>query len=241
MKKIFLFLTIILLSASLYTTADSAAAYAEENFKKFILLPVDESSKDKEFQKFINEFKKAVKEKNIKFIKENTSKNVSWSFGDEDGGINGFLKGYGLDNNSHKKSYFWDDMEKVLSLGGVYYKDEQPSFSFPYMFSKFPDDYDSYTFAAVTGKKVNVRKSADRNSPVIETLSYEIVKIINAPDYDTKEEIIETKRGVWVNIQTSSGNNGYIFSYYIHSPIGYRTIFEKQDGKWILTVFIAGD
>jgi hypothetical protein len=241
MKKIILIALTYLLASSLYAETKSDKTETSENFKRFILAPADDSSKDREFSKFITKFRKAVKDRNLKFLKDNTSKKIVWSFGDEFEEINGFLKNYGLDTKAYKDSAFWNEMDKILSLGGVYYNEEKTSFAFPYMFVNFPADYDSYSFAAVTGKKVNVRKDADKKSPVIETLSYEVIKILNTPDYDAEDEIIDSKRGVWVNIQTASGKKGYIFSYYMHSPIGYRAIFERQNGKWMLTAFISGD
>jgi len=242
MKKSFLIFTIFLITITLYAENKSTEQGNAGNFKKYILMPVDDSSKDKDFQKFITDFKKAIKDKNISYLKENTSKNIIWSFADESGSIKGFLKNYGLDVKLYKKSPFWNNMEKILNLGGTFYNDEKTSMAFPYMFVLFPgNDYDSYTFAAVTGKNVNIRKTPDRNSAVIDTLSYEIVKVLNFPGYDAKEEIIGSKSGVWVNIRTASGKEGYIFSYYLHSPIGYRAIFEKQEGKWLLKAFISGD
>lgn len=242
MKKLSLFILILIFTTSLYSEPVSQDETKTENFKKFALLPVDESLKDPDFLKFITVFKKAIKDKNLEYLKNNTSKNIVWSFGDEKGGIRGFLKYFDLDRKNYREAVFWDYMDKILSLGGVYYNEEKTSFAFPYLFVTFPGgDFDIYSYAAVTGKNVNVRKSADRNSAVIETLDYEIVKILNPPDYDTPNEIIGSKSGAWVNILTASGRNGYIFNYYIHSPIGYRAIFEKHEGKWLLTAFISGD
>lgn len=226
MKKIPLLIFLLIFTTVINAENKSAGI---KSFKKFILMPYDDSSKDKEFLKFITEFKQAVIDRNITFLEEHTSKKIIWSFADEYGSMKGFLKNYGLDVKTYKKSAFWNEMEKILSLGGIFYNDEKTSIAFPYVFVNFPgNDYDSYTFAAVTGKDVNVRKSPDRNSMIIDTLSYEIVQVLNNPGYDAKNEIIASRSGTWVNIKTASGKEGYIFSYYLHSPIGYRAIFEKK-------------
>jgi hypothetical protein len=241
-QKISILIIILLLVPALYAEKKSAENHNAETFKKYILMPADDSSKDQDFLKYINGFKKAVRDKNIKLLKDNISADILWSFADESGGIDGFLRQYKLDAKSYKESHFWGEMDKILSLGGLYYNEEKTSFAFPYLFVNFPGhDYDSYTFAAVTGKNVNVRNSPDKNSAVIETLSYEIVKVIHFPGYDAKKEMIDSKSGVWVSIRTASGKEGYVFSYYLHSPIGSRAIFEKQKGKWLLKAFITGD
>lgn len=242
MKKILPLLITLIYASALFSESSTSGLHQKDNFRKFILMPADDTVKDKNLMKFITEFRQAIKDKNIVFLKKYTSENIIWSFGDESGSMKNFLKSYGLDSVSYKESVFWQEMDRILSLGGIYYNGEKTSIAFPYIFVNFPvEDYDSYTYAAVTGKNVNVRKNPDINSPVVDTISYEIVKVLNNPSYDVKKEIIASKTGVWVNVKTSSGNEGYVFSYYLHSPIGYRAVFEKEKGKWMLRLFISGD
>jgi len=131
-------------------------------------------------------------------------------------------------------------MDKVLSMGSAYYNEEKTSQAFPYLFVTFPSDYDSFEFLILTGKKVNIRKTPSSKSPVVETLDFEIVKRASSEALP-KEEKIDGVKGTWIKVITSSGKEGYVFSRYIHSPIGYRAIFEKRKGSWKLTVFVAGD
>ncbi len=209
-----------------------------KGFKKFKLTPINDSLSDKDFSQFIKNFIKDVKDKNIESLKKSIAPDVRWTFG-EDEGIKSFLKSWELDKNP-KNSEFWDEMGKVLSMGSAFYNEEKTSFAFPYLFVTFPSDYDPFQFAAVTGNKVNVRKSPSSKSTVIETLDYEIVKRSNPEEAIVKEKI-DGINGSWIKIITSTGKEGYIFSQFIHSPVEYRAIFEKRNNKWMLTVFIAGD
>ncbi len=207
-------------------------------FKKFQLMPKDDSVSDKDFSRFIAKFKKDVKDRNIESLKKSIAADIVYSYGEDDG-IKGFMKSWELDRNS-KNSGFWDEMGKILSLGSAYNNEEKTAHAFPYLFVTFPPDYDSFEYAAVTGKKVNVRKTPSSKSAVIETVDYEIVKQINV-EPDPKKEKIDGYTGIWVNVMTASGNTGYIFSRHLHSPIGYRAIFEKQGKSWKLTAFVSGD
>jgi hypothetical protein len=47
--------------------------------------------------------------------------------------------------------------------------------------------------------------------------------------------------GDWLNVRLADGSTGYINVKYVRSPIGYRAIFERTDGRWVMTYFIAGD
>jgi len=237
MNKIIVILATLFISVSAIIPAP---VYTEDvkGFKKFQLMPQDDSSKDKEFYLFISEFKKDVKSKNIDSLKKSISPDISWSFGDNEG-IKGFLKNWKLDKKP-KDSLFWDEIEKVLSLGSAFYNEEKTSHAFPYLFVTFPADYDQFEFAALTGKKINIRKEASSKSAVIEILDYEIVKPVASPE-PRKKETVSGLRGEWIEVTTASGKTGFVFSRYIHSSIGYRAIFEKKGKTWMLTAFIAGD
>lgn len=233
MKKLnTVFLTLIILfNFSISGTGETGS------FKKFQIIPKEDSAADKEFALFISKFKKDIKEKNIKSLKKSIAPDVAFNI--EEYGIEGFLKIWKLDKDA-KNSEFWNEMKKILSMGSAYYNEEKTSYAYPYLFVAFPENYDSYEYAAATGKKVNVRKAPSSKSPVVETLDYEIVKTVNAEPYPKKEKI-DGFNGIWIQVITSSGKKGYIFSRYIHSPIGHRAIFEKRDNVWLMTAFVSGD
>jgi hypothetical protein len=47
--------------------------------------------------------------------------------------------------------------------------------------------------------------------------------------------------GDWLSVHLADGSTGYIDERYVRSPISYRAYFERMDGRWVLTMFIAGD
>ncbi|WP_298609446.1 hypothetical protein [uncultured Thiothrix sp.] len=60
-------------------------------------------------------------------------------------------------------------------------------------------------------------------------LSYEILPI----EFSENEQ--------WVTVKLDNGKKGYVASQYIRSSFDYRAFFEKSNGRWQMTVFIAGD
>lgn len=233
-----LFFIIVTLSAVTLTGQYNSSS---ESFKKFQLIPVDASSDDKKFQSFIKDFRKAVARKDIEYIKKHISSQIVYSVDEGGSGADGFYAAWNLDR-SYKKSAFWDEMERVLATVPASSEEEGIGYYvFPYVFDKFPgDEYDSYSFAAVTAKKVNVRETSSQKGKVVAVLDYEIVKIIEVTP-EKKKVRVSGKPGSWVKVETSSGIKGYIFDYYLHSPIGYRAIFKKYPETWKLTHFLTGD
>ncbi|HQO39405.1 MAG TPA: SH3 domain-containing protein [Spirochaetota bacterium] len=241
MKNITAALLFVIINLSAAVSLTGQYKSESENFKKFQLIPVDDSSNDPEFRSFIEEFKKAVAVKNIKYIKKHISPQIIYSFENENTDAEAFFKAWKL-NRSYRKSEFWNEMERVLAtVPSSSEEDGNRYYVFPYVFEKFPgDQYDSYSYAAVTAKKVNLRKTPSVKGKVLASLDYEIVKIIEAT-HEKRKVRVGGKSGSWIKVQTSSGTRGYIFDYYLHSPIGYRAIFKKNTGTWLLTHFITGD
>jgi len=234
MKKII----VSIMTLSLLLAFNVSGSTETKGFKKFQLMPKDDAAADKEFSLFIQKFKKDVKDKKFESLKKSIAPDVLYEIESVDG-LKGFIKTWKLDKNP-KKSDFWFEMDRILSMGSAYYNDEKTAHAYPYLFVTFPTDYDSYEYMAVTGKKVNVRKTPDAKAPVVETIDYEIVKPMHV-EPEPKNDIIGGIKGTWIMVKTGSGKEGYIFNQFLHSPLGYRAIFEKRDGRWMLTIFLAGD
>lgn len=228
----------ILLTLVLFFSLSISGSTETKGFKKFQLMPKDDAAADKEFSLFIAKFKKDVKDKKFESLKKSIASDVLYEIESVDG-LKGFVKTWKLDKNP-KKSDFWFEMDRILSMGSAYYNEEKTAYAYPYLFVTFPADYDSYEYIAVTGKKVNVRKTPDAKAPVVETIDYEIVKPMHI-EPEPKNDIIGGIKGTWIMVKTGSGKEGYIFNQFLHSPLGYRAIFEKRDGRWMMTIFLAGD
>ena len=45
----------------------------------------------------------------------------------------------------------------------------------------------------------------------------------------------------WTALVLPDGRRGYVASRLVRSPIDYRAFFARSDGRWLMTLFIAGD
>ena len=99
------------------------------------------------------------------------------------------------------------------------------------MFSRWPDKFDPFEHIAVTGSQVRIRASAASDAPVLTTLSYAILQI-EGNSYPQRP---------WTAVKLPDGRSGFVAAHLVRSPIEYRAIFTRVDGRWRMTAFIAGD
>ena len=160
--------------------------------------------------------------------------NIKNSFGGNDG-IEEFKKNWKINSPT---SDFWDEFLPVITGGGKFSKGEnnEKLFFAPYSFNSFPDDLDAFTYSVIFGNKVNLRSKADINSSVVASLSYNVVEIVDSVKANENAEKVS-----WYEIKTLGGKRGFVKAEFVRSPIDFRAGFEKKNGKWKMTAFIAGD
>lgn len=202
--------------------------------------PIDEAEKYKDFYDFRKDLIKAVHNKDKKFLLQHISQDIKTSFGIADG-KEAFIYYWELHENS-ENSKFWDEFTQVLELGGSFIQDiGAPYFIAPYVFTQFPEKYDVYQHALITGNKVHLRDKPSLNSNIVMDLSYEIVFLYPLKANTLVQQTIDNESHYWYKIKTLHNKTGYIYGKYIRQAIDYRAIFEKVNNQWLLTGFLAGD
>lgn len=189
-----------------------------------VLKPVDNAANDPSFLAFRSQLLKTIERKDAKALLTVVNKNIHASFGMENG-IEDFKKMWGL--NKPATSQLWDELSKVLKMGGSF--SNKTTFVAPYVFSEWPESKDAFENWAVIAKDVNIRAKPSMSAAVLKKVSYEILPI----EFSDNEQ--------WVTVKLDQGKKGYIASQYIRSSVDYRAFFEKINGRWQMTVFIAGD
>ncbi|MEB4589636.1 SH3 domain-containing protein [Candidatus Thiothrix sp. Deng01] len=188
------------------------------------LMPVDEATKQPDFFTFRAQLQTAIAKRDKAALLAAVNKNIQNTFGD-DNGIDNFKKLWKIDQPN---SPVWETLGTVLALGGGFQKDH--SFQAPYISSHWPN-LDGFENVAIIGDKVNVRKAPKQTSEVLQTLSYEVVPLAGPGNGDAQ----------WVAIKLPNGKKGYVSRNYTRSPVDYRAFFAKVDGRWQMTVLVAGD
>lgn len=206
----------------------SANALTQERY----VLPVDEGKKDASFAAFRQKLIEAVKKQDVKFILNIIDRNIKNSFGGS-GGIEEFKESWKIDD---PKSEFWNEMQAVVSNGGVF--SNKYTFAAPYSFEKFPEDLDAFEHQVIFGSNINLRSKPESSSKLIAQLSYNVVKV----DYEKSvKDKTDEEKYLWLRVETLGGKKGFVSAKYVRSPIDYRAIFERKNGRWKMTAFIAGD
>lgn len=205
----------------LLTVAGADAAAVQDHG---VLLPVDEAAKNPGFLEFRNRLKAIVARRDTKALLENVHPDIRASFG-SDNGIRAFREMWKLDRPD---STLWKELGTVLDLGGSF--DGPDSFTAPYVFSRWPNNVDSFEFMAVVGRTVRIRTAPGLDAPVLASVSHAILE--GDRDGKSTEEWIAVKH---------KGRHAFISSRYVRIPIDYRANFRFSDGRWQMVFFVAGD
>ena len=200
------------------------------------LLPIDEAEKDTSFLEFRKRLLEAIYAHDEKYLLSVLDKNIKIGFGGGDG-IKEFKKKWEADNYEQ----LWPVMKRILENGGAFMKDnngkdlQQHIFQAPYVFSNWPDSLDAFELSAIIHERTPIYKQATTESEILTKLSYEIVDVeLFIPEENSKERFIY--------IKTLDGKvKGYTDEENLYSPVGYRALFGKVNGKWKLQALVAGD
>jgi hypothetical protein len=196
----------------------------------------DQVSPGSSFYQFRQQLKRAIQNRDAKYIQAIADPQIKLSFGRD---IK--ISALGLSN---PKSLSWKHLEQVMSIGCGHNVDspsvEIEAYKCPYLYQELKTNpYDIY----IIGENINVRSQPQTDSPVIGTLTNEIVK----SDSSGFQRLIQQQREAtdtfdgWQPIITPEGKQGYVSSRYAYFSAGYRAWFEKKKGEWKMTLFLGGD
>jgi hypothetical protein len=124
----------------------------------------------------------------------------------------------------------WQDLARAIEVG--YVGDGQQYFA-PYTFgmSGLPPLRDDEMAVAVVGAAVRVRRAPERTSPVVDTVSYAIVRRAD-----------EDRGGPWCRVVATDGTTGYIDRRHISHIRGMTIQLERRAGGWkIVAIGYGGD
>ena len=192
------------------------------------LPPIDETTMDTSFVAFQRQLVKAITERDAVSLMAMVSPQIRSSFG-EGGGKKEFGIYWKLDKP--KESELWAKLGEAVKLGCARMPNS-PEYAAPYVYARFPDEYDSFDHLAVVLADAKLYAQPRIGSTIVESLQWDILK--------RGDEKTKAPAG-WVKVQTLKGRIGWVQTSAVRSPIDYRAIFEKRSGKWWMTAFVSGD
>jgi len=201
---------------------------------------VDQGSSDPSFVTFRNRLLRIIERRDKAALLAVLDPRIKVSFGGK-GGKNDFVRYWNLNT---RRTRVWEELGKVLSNGGYMNADGSvKTFSAPYSFDGFPGEchveLDAFVHQIIFGKDVALRRAPSLDGEVITRLSYNVVTLVGE-----KTVAIETgEHSVpeWYYIKTLGGLEGYVNARFVRSPIDYRAIFQRKNGRWSMVAFVVGD
>ena len=187
------------------------------------LEPVDEASRRPDFVTFRQQLRAAIARRDVPAVLRVVDPQIKLGFGGDDG----------VDALKRKlestETDLWRELDEVLALGGTF--QESDTFFAPYVFSRWPDTFDSFEHVAVIGSGVRIRARPALSAPVVATVSYAVLKL--GPDGYSDEP--------WIGVRLPDGRAGFVDAKLARSPIDYRAAFKFEDRRWRMIFFAAGD
>lgn len=186
--------------------------------------PTDEASRDPGVLAFRKTMLAAVARRDADWFRARLTAEPYSSFGGDRTPAD-FFAFWRLDTPG--ESPFWRELTRVLRMGGCFMN--PALFASPYVYALFPNDIDAYEHDVVVKPGAVLLTEPNLKAPVVEVLRYDIVEIQAFND------------DPWRFVRSASGKLGYVERSSLRSPNDNRALFEKVEGKWLLSAFIGGD
>ena len=190
------------------------------------VLPVDEAAQDPGFFAFRARLQRTIAERDTAALLAVVHPEIKLSFGD-DYGIERFRETW----LAEPEPSIWAELGTVLALGGRFYDDS--TFAAPYTYTDSPDEADPFEALIALGDSVPLYAAPDDHADIVGILSFDVVRHA----WDAPGLVPEG----WVAVRLRDGTVAYATLATVRSPIYYRAIFDRREGRWRMNIFIAGD
>ena len=198
---------------------------AQEQLPQGAYAPQDDGAEDPEFAAYRAALLLAAQRRDIEGVLSLSAPKIHLDFG---GGVGRELFGERL---SEKDTELWDALIYALQNGATR---RDGAYSAPYWFAMPTDGaYDPYTTAFIPAWNVALHEAASPQSAAVQRISYSFVAV--------REPYVDPQEGGLQAVTTPDGAKGYIAIDQLRAVVDYRAGFERRDGRWLMTFFIAGD
>jgi hypothetical protein len=184
-----------------------------------VLAPLEESGRDKDLGRFLQQLRAALKRRDS-------------SFGTGEDGLD-----MGNPKWPNPESPFWGELETILSLGGAFVpKDQDQLFCMPYLYSSFPPSLDPLEHQVIVKPTTTARVSLSGKSESVRLADYSIVKSDPGSATLVKDETGKHWARIYLN-----GKTLYVPPDCLRGPLDTRICFQKQGKEWRIQSITVGD
>lgn len=189
------------------------------------LPPVEHCTGDAGFDRFRAALKRAVAVRDPAGLKRLVAPDITVNFGGDSGWAD-FAAAWGLATQA-RTSKVWDEMARAMALGCARTPDGRRRVM-PGMFAAVGDEVDIFDLVAVR-PGTPLRDKAGGGGRVIAMLDWDAGEIQTGGDPQ------------WARLKLLDGRSGWVATDRLVSPVGYRLVTERRNGRWLITAFVAGD
>lgn len=190
------------------------------------LHPVDETSHDADFEKFMKELRRAIDTRNTEKLVSMTTANIMLGFGGAGGHDD--LR-FSLEYNDS----LWKSLERAVSLGSV--QQGSQFYCLPYpacMPLALMEQYDPFSTLVVTASQASLLASPDPTAEELKILDYDILTIDRASSVDKDN---------YYPVHHANGTAGFVSNQHVSWLIGYRLEIQRTEKGWRIVSLVSGD
>jgi hypothetical protein len=184
----------------------------------------DDCGNDSSFVEYRDRLAKAVDNKDVAALRLLVAPNIGVDLGGSVGWA-ALVGAWNLDQAS--ASALWAELEEILALGCG----EEGGVRFiPWNFAGSGDFDEALPPYWAVEKGAALRIEPEDTAPVLIFLDHHILFEVdnNAPEG-------------WLHARLTDGRRGYVRLHSVRNAIDFRAYFEKRNGHWLMTHFLAGD
>ncbi|HEX6941682.1 MAG TPA: hypothetical protein VF128_02075 [Gemmatimonadaceae bacterium] len=194
------------------------------------LLPRDEANES--FRQFRSDALRAFASRDTTFLYGMLAPEIRNSFGGDDS-VAGFRRLWKTDEPT---SDVWTALIRVLTMGGQQSSDSQ--FTAPYVYAFWPDSIDAFEHVAVVGDSVRVHDAPAAGSRILGGALHSILKFREWRGLPASGVAADT---TWAKVLLPNADSGWIRGASVYSPVGWRAMFVRRGGRWLMVFFVRGD
>lgn len=207
---------------------DAAAIDAARQPAVFHFAPPSEADYDPTFLEYRQNLRAAVRSRATRRVLTMSHDDIGLSFGGDFG--HETLRSW-LDDPV-VGSFYWQELEEILNLPAA--RAYGSGYCTPYIAcAPLPPEVgiiDPFETAFVIVEAAPVYREPDEASQIVATYSYDAV--LMGPYMDDPD---------WAEIVMPDGSAAYLRQSDFRMSVGYRALFDYIDGRWQMTMFLAGD
>jgi peptidoglycan hydrolase-like protein with peptidoglycan-binding domain len=186
--------------------------------------PVDESDRDAAFEATLRGLRAATRARD--------AQGVALFFADD--AVLDFGGGAGPDElvarleSSSSGTNLWQELETVLEMGAVQTGDAV--FCMPYVWcaDRVAERVGTNDSAWVVAANAALLREPEAGAEPVEPLRYDVLEILGT-------------EGDWARVRSLEGGDAWLHRSQYRTPYDYRILFNREDGSWRVTAFVAGD